>query len=163
MDRAGSAGSSGIVCLPERGNGSGCCGKPTRSTRMLAAFFRACTFPSDTSSNESASLGSGGSRVDAAILAGSEADSNKIVDWDLEAPGLPLAGTVFALLTKSALSFAVGRVGKNGVACGLNLNGVTASLSPAPGNPSGASGCSFEEVLLLTCVSSPLNFAVLLK
>ena len=92
---------------------------------MLAAFLRACTCPSNTSSNESASLDSGGSRVDAGTLAGSDADSNKILDWVLEASRLSLAGMVFVLLTKSALAFAVARVGKNGVACGLNLNGVT--------------------------------------
>ena len=129
---------------------------------MLAAFLRACTLPSDISSNESASLGSGGSRVDAGILAGSETDSDKIVDWDLEAPGLLLAGAVFAALATSAFSSAIGRVGKNGVACGLNLNGVTASLSLTSGDSSCGSGCPLQGALLLTCVSSPL-FVVLFK
>ena len=83
---------------------------------MLAAFLRACIFPSGISSDESASSGSGGLRVDAGILAGSRSDSDETVDWVLEAPGVLSAGRVSAALARSALASAVGRVGTNGVA-----------------------------------------------
>ena len=129
---------------------------------MLAAFLRACTFPSIRSSNESACLGSAGSRVDVGILVGSETDSDIILDWDLQFPGLLLADAVSAALAKSASSSAIGRVGKNGVACKLKLNDVTASLSFTSGDSFCHSGCPLQEVLLLACVFSPL-FVVLFK
>ena len=130
---------------------------------MLAAFLRACIFPSGISSSESASSGSGGPRVDAGILAGSRSDSDKTVDWVLEALGVLSAGRVSAALARSALASAVGRVGTNGVAKRLNTNGVIAYFPPSSGNSSSASGSSLEEVLPLTCVCSPLDAAVLLK
>ena len=129
---------------------------------MLAAFLRACTFPSVRSSNESACLGYAGSRVDVGILVDSGTDSDIILDWVLQFPGLLLADAVSAALAKSASSSAIGRVGKNGVACKLNLNGVTASLSLTSGDSFCDSGCPLQEVLLLTCVSSP-RFVVLFK